>query len=72
MLMGTIAGSICTLLGLNRCMQLDNKICGFGWEFLVTIVLINVPRNCSLIDTDHSDERRIYGLLYKLFFFRSC
>ena len=59
----------CRTLKLNRCMQPDSKICGFGCEFLVTIVLINVSRNCSLIDRDPSDEGRICSLLSKFFFF---
>ena len=70
MLNGTIAGLFCIFLGLNKCMQRNSKICGFGCEFLVTIILINVPRNCSLIDRDHSDgERILRSIVLILFFF---
>jgi len=52
-------------------MQRKSKICGFGWGFLVTILLKNVSRNCSFADRHHSEEGRILQYIVQILFFRS-
>jgi len=69
MLKRTVTGLFCIFLGLNKCMQRNSKICGFGCEFLVTIILINVSRSCSLIDRDHSDEESILQSIVQIIYF---